>query len=140
MPVEDGLLDGLARVSLFADLERSELDSLVGLLEQASFGEGEWIVRRGQADVGLYIIVEGDVGVVFEDEELAVFPRGGFFGEISALLGEPAVADIVARSPVRCAVVPAARVEEFLLSHPSVMLRMLQTEARRLRTADESRA
>ena len=86
------------------------------------------------------MIVEGEIGVVLEGEELAVLPRGSFFGEISALLGEPAVADILARAPTRCLVVPAPDVESFLLAHPRVMLRMLQTEARRLKTADESRA
>jgi CRP-like cAMP-binding protein len=140
MTVDAGLLEGLALVALFADLDRDQLESLAGTVDEASFAEGEWIVRRGQEDVGLHVIVEGDVGVVFDDEELAVFPRGGFFGEISALLGEPAVADIVARSPVRCLVVPAGRVESVLLAYPTVMLRMLQTEARRLKTADESRA
>jgi CRP-like cAMP-binding protein len=140
MAADAGLVEGLALVALFADLDRAQLESLAGLVEEASFREGEWIVRRGQEDVGLHVIVEGDVGVVFDDEELAVFPRGGFFGEISALLGEPAVADIVARSPVRCVVVPAGRVDGFLLAYPTVMLRMLQAEARRLKTADESRS
>jgi CRP-like cAMP-binding protein len=140
MGVDAGLVDGLGRLALFADLDRGELETLAAMVDEASFREGEWIVRRGQTDVGLHVIVEGEVSVVVDDDELAVFPRGGFFGEISALLGEPAVADIVARSPVRCLVVPVARVEGFLLANPTVMLRMLQTEARRLKTADESRA
>ena len=67
-----------------------------------SFGEGEWVVRRGDTDVGLYVIVDGEVGVVLDGHELAVLKKGSFFGEISALLGEPAVADVVARSPLRC--------------------------------------
>ena len=65
--------------------------------------------------------------------------KGSFFGEISALLGEPAVADVVARSPLRCLYLDDAQVEPFLLEHPIVMLRMLQAEARRLRTTDELR-
>ncbi len=140
MTVDVDLLDGLARLALFADFDRPQLEALLAMAEEVSFPEGEWIVRRGQADVGLHVIVEGEVGVVLEDEELAVLPRGSFFGEISSLLGEPAVADIVARSPVRCLVIPAAEVERFLLAHPRVTLRMLKTEARRLKTTDESRA
>jgi CRP-like cAMP-binding protein len=78
--------------------------------------------------------------VIFDGEELAVLSRGSFFGEISALLGEPTVADVLARSAVRCLVVPAAEVKEFLVGFPSVMLHMLEIEARRLKTADESRS
>jgi CRP-like cAMP-binding protein len=140
MLADSSLLDALAHLALFADLDRAELGALAGTAEEVAFAEGEWIVRRGQEDVGLHVVVEGDVGVVFEGEELALLPRGSFFGEIAALLGEPAVADIVARTPVRCLVVPGAQVEGFLLANPRVMLRMLQTEARRLKTADESRA
>lgn len=130
----------LAHLALFADLDPAELDAVAAAAEEIAFDEGDWIVRRGDEAVGLHLIVEGEIGVVFEGEELAVLARGSFFGEISALLGEPAVADIVARAPTRCLVVPAADVREFLLRFPLVMLHMLETEARRLKTADESRA
>jgi CRP-like cAMP-binding protein len=134
------LLDGLSRLALFADLGRDELQTLAGMTREASFDEGDLIVRRGQDEVGLYIIVDGEIGVIFDGEELASLSRGSFFGEISTLLGEPAVADILARAPTRCLVVPAGDVKRFLLTYPLVMLYMLQTEARRLKTADESRS
>ena len=134
-----GLLDSVSRLALFADLDRTELEDLLPLLNENSYNEGEWVVRRGQEDVGLYIIVDGEVGVSIADEELATLPQGSFFGEISALLGEPTVADILARSPLRCLHVPSGSVESFLLANPRVMYRMLQTEARRLRATDELR-
>jgi CRP/FNR family cyclic AMP-dependent transcriptional regulator len=133
------LLESAARLALFDGLTEDELKGMLAVLEEVSFDEGRWIVRRGDEDVGLHIIVDGEVGVVLEDEELATLKRGSFFGEISALLHEPTVADIVARSAVRCLFVPAGDVERFLLETPRVMLRMLQTEARRLRTTDELR-
>jgi cGMP-dependent protein kinase len=137
---EPELLDGLSRLALFAGLDRSELQTLVRMTGEATFGEGAWIVRRGQDEVGLYMIVEGEIGVVYDGEELAVLSRGSFFGEISALLGEPTVADVLARAPTRCLVVPTQDVRRFLLGFPLVMFHVLQTEARRLKTADESRA
>ena len=140
MTVDVDLLDGLARLALFADFDRPHLEELLAIAEDVSFPEGEWIIRRGETDVGLYVIVDGEVSVYFEDEELAVLPRGSFFGEISTLLEEPAVADVVSRSPLRCLVIPADQVETLLLAHPRVTLRMLKTEARRLKTTDESRA
>jgi len=87
-----------------------------------SYAEGVRVVDRGQLDVGLYVIVEGEVSVVFEDEELAVLPRGSFFGEISSLLGEPVVAT---SSPVAPPLPrdPADQVETLLLAHPRVTLR-----------------
>jgi hypothetical protein len=44
------------------------------------------------------------------------------------------VADIVAQRPLRCLVLAASALEGFLLSHPRVMYRLLQGEARKVRT------
>jgi CRP-like cAMP-binding protein len=139
MTADVDLIENVSRLALFADFDRDQLAAVLPLLQEESFGEGEWVVRRGDTEVGLRIIVGGEVGVVLDDEELAVLKKGSFFGEISALLGEPAVADVVARSPLRCLFLEDAQVEPFLLEHPLVMFRMLQTEARRLRTTDELR-
>ena len=58
---------------------------------------------------------------------------------LTILLGEPPTADIVALRPVRCLVLPASAVQGFLLEHPKVMFRMLQSQARRLRNANRWR-
>jgi CRP-like cAMP-binding protein len=133
------LLESVSRLALFADLEREQLDALLATLDEISYNEGEWVLRRGLSDVGLHVIVDGEVGVLLDDEELAVLSKGSFFGEISALLDEPTVADVIARTPLRCLFVPADQVESFLLANPKVMYRMLQTEARRLQVTDELR-
>jgi cGMP-dependent protein kinase 1 len=133
------LLESASRLALFADLPSAQLDELLASLEEVSFNEGQWVLRRGQTNVGLYVIVDGEVGVLLNDEELAVLSKGSFFGEISALLDEPTVADVVARTPLRCLYVPPDQVEGFLLANPRVMFRMLQTEARRLQVTDELR-
>ena len=140
MAVNLELQDALARLALFADFAPADFERLLSIAQEVSFPEGVRVVERGQLDIGLHVIVEGEVGVVFQDEELAVLPRGSFFGEISCLLGEPVVADIVARSPLRCLVIPPQEVDTLLLQHPRVTLRMLKIEARRLKTTDEARA
>ena len=66
----------------------------------------------------------------------ATLARGDVFGEISVLLGEPPAADVVAMGPLRCLALPGPEVEGFLLTYPRVSYRMLQAEARRVRTAN----
>jgi CRP-like cAMP-binding protein len=139
MTADPALLANAGRLALFADLERDQLAKIVGALQEVSYEEGQWVLRRGEMVAGMHIIVDGEAGVVLEETELATLSKGSFFGEISALLGEPAAADIVARSRLRCLVVPTEDVEPFLLANPRVMYRMLQTEARRVRTTDELR-
>jgi CRP/FNR family transcriptional regulator, cyclic AMP receptor protein len=129
----------LGRLGIFADLTKPELRDLAAELEERSFPEGRWVLRRGDPSTGLFIVVDGEVGVIIDDEERATLSAGSFFGEISVLLQEPTTADIIARSPLSCLVIPPERTEAFLVAHPRIMFRMFQTEARRLRTVDPER-
>jgi CRP-like cAMP-binding protein len=129
----------LGRLGIFADLTEAELRDVAAELGEQSFAEGRWVLRQGETGTGLFIIVDGEVGVVIDDDERATLTTGSFFGEVSVLLGEPVTADIVVRKPLRCLVIPPGRAEEFLIAHPRVMYRMLQIEARRLRTVDPER-
>lgn len=129
----------LGQLGIFADLTRAELRDVAAELDEQSFPEGAWVLRQGEPGAGLFVIVDGEVSVVIDDEERTTLTTGSFFGEVSVLLGEPTTADIIARKPLRCLIVPPQRAEEFLLAHPRVMFRMLQAEARRLRTVDPER-
>jgi CRP/FNR family transcriptional regulator, cyclic AMP receptor protein len=129
----------LGRLGIFADLTEAELRDVAAELDEQSFAEGRWVLRQGETGTGLFIIVDGEVGVVIDDDERATLTTGSFFGEVSVLLGEPVTADIVVRKPLSCLVIPPRRAEEFLIAYPRVMYRMLQIEARRLRTVDPER-
>lgn len=133
--VQVEFLEDLGRLALFAGLAREELEAIARSCEKASFAEGEWIIREGDPPSALHMILEGDVATVIDDEDRRVLSKGSFFGEISVLLDEPASASIVTRTPVTCLVVPGLDVQAFLVAHPQVAFRMLQAEARRLRTA-----
>ena len=139
MNVAGDRVQRLGRLGIFADLAESELRDLAAELDEQSFPEGHWVLRRGNPGTGLFIIIDGEVGVVIDDDERATLGTGSFFGEVSVLLDEPATADIVVRRPLRCLVIPPERTEAFLLAHPMIMFRMFQAEARRLRTADPQR-
>ena len=139
MAMVGDLVGRLGRLGIFADLTEPELRDLAAELNEQSFPEGHWVLRRGKPGAGLFIIVDGEVGVVVDDEERATLGTGSFFGEVSVLLDEPATADIVVRRSLRCLVIPAERAEAFLLAHPRVMFRMFQAEARRLRSVDPER-
>ena len=72
--------------------------------------------------------------------ERARLGRGEFFGEVSVILGESPIADVVAITSLRCLVLAGPRVEPFLIAHPRVMYRMLGVQARRLRAANRWRS
>jgi CRP/FNR family transcriptional regulator, cyclic AMP receptor protein len=132
-----GFLEDLGRLALFVDIPKAELEQIAAGCEEVSFGEGEWVIRQGDEHSAVYVIVDGEVTVVIDDQDRRVLSRGSFFGEVSVLLEEPATASIVTRTPLSCLVIAGADFQDFLLAHPLVNYRILKAEARRLKTASE---
>jgi len=140
MAGQDEIVDKLAGFAMFADLSTPQLQSVAHTFEEAWFPEGERILRQGLTGSGFYVILEGEAEVRVDGQRRATLGRGEFFGEVSILLGEPPVADVVALGPMRCLVVAGPQVQAFLLAYPPVMFRMLQAQARRLRNANRWRS
>lgn len=130
------LLDALAGLSLFSDLERPQLQAVAHTMSEESFPPAQRILRQGFSGSGFFIILEGEVAVRVDGNDVATLGKGDFFGEISLLLGEPPVADIVATSPVRALQLAGPDLRDFLLAYPVVMYRMLQAVSRRLDRAN----
>ena len=137
MPERPDIVESLARLALFADLPHPQIESIAHRFEETVFAAGERVLRRGLSGGALYVIIEGEAIVRFEEQELTRFGPGEFFGEIGVLVDEPPVADVEAASLLRCLEIPGAAVEPFLVQFPRVMFRMLQAEAHRLRTTTE---
>jgi CRP/FNR family cyclic AMP-dependent transcriptional regulator len=134
------LVDAIAGFTLFADLNDPQLSGIVHTFEETMFSEGERVLRQGLTGSGFYVILDGEAAVVIDGTERARLARGDFFGEVSIILGESPIADVVALRPLRCLVLAGPRVEKFLVDHPRVMYRMLQVQARRLRAANRWRS
>lgn len=133
MDVRAQIVDMLAGFSLFADLNTPELENIVQTFEEVWFSEAEPVVRQGVSGSTFYVIIEGTASITVDGVDRATLRPGDFFGEISCLLGEPPVSDIVAQRPLRCLALSAAALEVFLVAHPRVMFRLLQGEARKVR-------
>ena len=130
------ILDALASLTLFSDLDRPQLQAVAHTMSEESFPVGQRILRQGFSGGGFFVILEGDVAVRVDGEEVASLGKGDFFGEISLLLGEPPIADIVATAPVRALQLAGPDLRAFLLAYPVVMYRMLQAVSRRLDRAN----
>ena len=136
----EGTIERLAGFSLFADLSHAELQGVAHTFEEESFAAGQRILRQGFGGTGFYVILEGEAAVAIDGKETSRLGRGDFFGEISILLDEPPTADVTALSTLTCLVLPRDELTTWLATKPSVMLRMLQAEVRRLRAASRWRS
>jgi len=126
------IAESLGQLALFADLTPSQLEVIAHTHDEDVFAVGERVLRRGLSGGNFYVILEGEASIEIDGDERVRLTRGEFFGEISALTGEPPAADVVAATTLRCLVIPAAQLERLLLERPEFMLRLLRLEARRL--------
>jgi CRP-like cAMP-binding protein len=140
MATQDEIADTLAGFAMFADLSSAQLQQVAHTFDEAVYPEGERILRQGLTGSGFFVILDGEAAIVVDGQQRATLGRGEFFGEVSILLGEPPVADVVALRPMRCLILSGPAVEAFLVAHPQVMYRMLQAQARRLRNANRWRS
>jgi CRP-like cAMP-binding protein len=137
---ETDVVDILAQLTLFSDLSRHEIEAVAHTFDEQVFAEGERVIRQGFGGQGFFVILDGEASVRADGEEAARLTRGDFFGEVSVLLGEPPIADVVATHQLRCLVLGGADLEAFLVQNPHVAYRMVQAQARRLRGAMQWRS
>ena len=131
-----GIAERLGQLALFADLRWPELESVAHAFDEEVFAPEQRVLRQGLSGSAFYVILDGEASVTIDGVERRRLGRGEFFGEISALTGEPPSADVRAETVLRCLVIPGPQLEGFLLARPSVTVRLLQAEARRRRHAD----
>ena len=130
-----GVAERLGQLALFADLRWPELEAVAHAFDEEVFAPEQRVLRQGLSGSAFYVILDGEASVTIDGVERRRLGRGEFFGEISALTGEPPSADVRAETVLRCLVIPGPALEGFLLERPSVTVRLLQAEARRLRDA-----
>jgi small-conductance mechanosensitive channel len=89
----------LAGVDLFATLGEDQRREIASATTSRMYGDGEAIVRQGDAGHSMFIIGSGRAVVVLEPDrrEVATIERGGYLGEMSLLTGEPRTATVLAR-------------------------------------------
>ncbi len=128
-------IEGLKRVPLFSTCSQRELRSIAGVAKEVHFAAGDSIVHEGKPGVGMHVILEGETKATIGGRTRRRMGPGAFFGEMALLDGGPRSASVVAESDVRAMVIPAWGFRKLLKDNPSLMLKMLEEMARRMRDA-----
>ncbi|MAM62456.1 cyclic nucleotide-binding domain-containing protein [uncultured Maritimibacter sp.] len=87
---------------ILGSLSEREWTRLLAHVEQLKFMSGDYLIRAGQIDRSLFILLSGTVAVTQEQDgdlvELARFTEGDVIGEIAFFDGAPRSADVRAES------------------------------------------
>lgn len=129
----------LKQAKLFEALSEGELRSIQTQVKTVKHPAGREIIVRGEGGVGFMTILDGTVRVETVQGHVRKLGPGDSFGEMALLDHEGRSATIRAESDVTLASIPEWGFKPFLLEHPEVMYRMLQTLSRRVRLAESDR-
>jgi small-conductance mechanosensitive channel len=113
----------LADVDLFATLAPELRHQIAVSAPMAVYGSGETVVRQGEAGQSMFVVLSGSVSVVLEPsrQELARIQRGGYFGEMSLLTGEPRSATVLAVGDVVAVEIGADLFRRIAAVHPEAI-------------------
>ena len=126
----------LAKVPLFADLDRRELEMLANSLKERTFNAGETVAMEGQHGVGFFVIEDGDASVSVRGEERGRLGPGDYFGEIALIAEGDRSATVVADSELRCLGMTFWDFRPFVEQNPKVAWKMLEVLVQKLRLAE----
>ena len=120
----------------FQGVSPNELKKLGKSLREVRHPKGSEIIIRGKEGVGFMVIVSGEAEVTTYDGRHRTLGPGDHFGEMALLDQGGRSATVTARTDLVVAAIAEWNFKPFLLEHPEVAYRMLQTLSRRLREAE----
>ena len=129
----DAKIRRLKDVSLFAGASRSRLNNLAAHTDQIDVSAGSVLVREGRPGHAFYIVVEGCAEAASEGRVVASFGPGDFFGEISMIDRDPAVATVTATTRCSLLVLGHDQFRRALQSDPDLEVTVTLAMRRRLR-------
>ena len=117
-------LKALQQVDIFAHLQEDELLRVAERLVFTPFAPGDVMTRQGADAHWLYLLVQGEAQVVFEDaagrHPVSRLHEGTVFGERGMMFGEQRSATVTAVGDVKCYRLDRASFEDVIRSRPGM--------------------
>ena len=132
----------LAHHFLLRHLAPEDLKRLAALTTLANYPAGATIFQKGDPGASMMAVIRGRVKMAVHSPEgkelvLNIMGRGGLFGEVALIDGEPRSADAVTLEETDLLVLERARFRPFLAANPAVAERLLEALCKRLRRTSE---
>lgn len=128
----------LARIPLFTGVNAGELDELAMILTDQEFARGQEIFAEGDAGVGFYVLISGQVKIYKlsldgREQILHVFGPGEPFAEAAVFSGDPFPAYAMALVKSRVFFFPRDSFIELIRNSPYLAMNMMASLSKRLK-------
>jgi CRP-like cAMP-binding protein len=125
-------IDKLSRVSLFAGLDKSQLNVMANWLEAESVYVGADMTHEGAAGYAFCIIDDASADVLIDGEVVRSLGPGDFFGELSMLGEGRQTATVRITSPGTIWTLFGTRFRQLQIEQPEIATVIEKTAADRL--------
>ena len=120
---------------LGAELTDAEEELLAGLMEERRLADGDFLIRDGDTDNALHVIIAGKVEVVKRTgaddyANLAVLRDGELAGELSFIDGTPHTVGLRALCDTHVVSLTREAFESIIESHPRLVYKVMRVVAR----------
>ncbi len=130
-------VQALKRTALFAGTPENVLASIVPIMKEVTFYDGQEIFAKGDPGDCMFIVYDGEVGIFDGDTQLATVTKGGFFGELALLDAETRSASTVAQSYVVAFRIDQADFYDLTEERGEVLQNIIRVLCQRLRKQNE---
>ncbi len=121
------------RVSIFQELRDDFLVRLASVMDEQFFPASSTIFQQGQEGRSLFIVVSGKVKVHIGKQQLAIFPPGESFGEMSVFDAQPRSASATALESCECLELTQEQLYDAIEENPEIAVNIIRVLSRRIR-------
>ncbi len=130
----------IARISLFSMFKKKDIKRIAKRAQLHSYQKGEVIIREGERDGRVFILIEGKADVIIgmgtaKEKKVGTFGPENYFGEMAVLDDYVRTASIVAVQDTQALSLDHWNIRDEIAKYPSVAIELIQTLSRRLREA-----
>lgn len=131
--VPKAALEMLAAVPLLSGCNKKELRQIVGLGTKVKVRDGEVLTKQGRPGREFFMVLDGQARCLVDEDTVATFGPGDYFGEMALLDDGPRHATVIAEGPMEVLDLESREFWALLERAPSIAKKLLVTLAQRER-------
>lgn len=141
------IVDTIRHSKFFEDFSDASIETLLSFMQAYRAQSGQAVIREGDVDDYMLLIIEGSVSIVKTDSQgerrpMSVVGAGSTLGEMSMIDGEPRFASCMALDTTTFAVLSRDDMAQIILEKPSlgakVLVKLVTMLSQRLRTTSST--
>ncbi len=135
-------VDFLAEVSIFSHMKKRDLKRIAKLAKHEVFDEGDVIIKEGDRDGRLFVIIRGEAEVVKNLgrknrlNQRTMDPKS-YFGEMALIDDLVRTASVVAKKETEVLTLNQLNLRREMGKYPAIAVELLQMLSRRIRALEK---